>query len=828
MDDSNVGKMLADIPETLPVLVLQDAVLFPGALIALQVDEDDAERARARMRSGKPLVAVVSATRDGDEDESDGSDDSDGEDSELASTSEEVLVELRDMGVAARIASVTAGEGGAQTVVLHGLCRIRLGEIREREPQLVASVEKVVEKQIPATTKVEALTIQAKKLSREILAMLPGVPAEVAAAVQQMADPGQLADTLAHRVPAPLSEKQAALEELDLGKRLELVVNMLSRRREVLEVSSKIETAVHSSISKAEKEHMLRRRMAAIQKELGDVEEDNGKGNLEEKLKDLKLPEETRKQVDRELSRLARIPQQSPETNVVRGWLQLVADLPWNKATEDNLDLDHAQSILDADHHGLAKVKKRIVSYLAVRKLKNDLKGPILCLVGPPGVGKTSLGQSVARAMGRKLVRVSLGGVRDEAEIRGHRRTYVGAMPGRIIQAMKRAGTKNPVLMLDEIDKLGHDGQHGDPSSALLEVLDPEQNNSFSDHFLEAPFDLSQVLFFATANSLDTIPGPLRDRMEVLELPGYTMAEKIAIARAHLIQKQLDAHGIGGTKVHFDDGSLEKLVMGHTREAGVRSLEKRIADVSRALAVEKVSGGLPDNVDRLINEDEVERILGQDKYDRVPDARVSMPGIASGLAWTSVGGDVLFIEAASMPGRGQFILTGQLGSVMKESAQAAFSYVKANAERLGVPIAELEKMDLHVHFPAGATPKDGPSAGVTLVTALVSLLTGIKVRGDTAMTGEMSLRGRVLPVGGIKEKILAAHRLGYKRVCLPKANARDLAELPEATRKDLEFILAETLEDVLVATLETNPIKGASLTTIDSLAPGGSQAVVSK
>ncbi len=661
MDEKKRGKQPIELPDTLPVLVLQDAVLFPGALVGLTVDEEDAERAKARARSGTPIVAVVSARREEHVESPQGTGD-------ISEGADEVLVELHDVGVAARIAQVTESNG-EYTVVLQGLCRINLGDIKERDPQLVASVMPIGERWNKDSPHLAALVARAKKLAQEILALLPNVPADVAGSIQALTDPSELADTLAHRVPGTLNDKQRALEENDVEKRLAIVIGMLGKRHQILEVSSKIDQSVRESVGKAEREHILRRKLQAIQKELGEGEEDNGKGSLEHALEGLTLPEDVKKQVDRELARLGRIPAQSPESNVSRTWLQWIADLPWSTRSEDVRDLDRSQAILDADHHGLEKVKKRIVSYLAVRALKNDLKGPILCLSGPPGVGKTSLGQSIAKAMGRKLVRVSLGGVRDEAEIRGHRKTYVGAMPGKIIQALKRAGTKNPILMLDEIDKLGRDGGHGDPAAALLEVLDPEQNNTFTDHYLEVPFDLSGVLFLATANSLESIPGPLRDRMEILELPGYTLEEKLSIAKKHLVKKQLEAHGIGGEQIEIDDAALERIAMGHTREAGVRTLEKRIANVARALAVEKVSGNLPDGVGRLVDAAEVEKLLGPDKFENEQAERMSIPGVASGLAWTPVGGDVLFIEAAQMPGKGQLILSGQLGSVMKESAQ---------------------------------------------------------------------------------------------------------------------------------------------------------------
>ena len=646
-------------------------------------------------------------------------------------------------------------------------------------------------------TEVEALALEARRIARDILALLPAVPPQVARGLDQIKDPGALADVLAHHVPAAAAEKQKVLSTLDPVARLQHVVALLARRREVLKAARDIEGAVQEQVSKAEREHILRRKLAAIQEELGEGPESDA-DDLAKKIAALKLPEGVRAQVDKEMARLSKLPEQSPERQVARTWLQWIADLPWGVITEDNLDVASAREVLDADHHGLAKVKKRVLQFLAVRKLRGDLKGPILCLVGPPGVGKTSLGQSIARAMGRKFVRVSLGGVRDEAEIRGHRRTYVGALPGRIVQALRRAGTANPVVMLDEIDKLGA-GFQGDPSAALLEVLDPEQNNSFADHYLEVPFDLSKALFIATANALDTVPLPLRDRMEIIEIPSYTLEEKAAIARAHLLPKQLEAHALSDSRVDLSQAALERIISAHTREAGVRSLEKRLADVCRAIAMEKAAGTLVEP--RTVLPDELETLLGPDRYQ--PDVReeANQPGVAAGLAWTPVGGEVLYVEALRMPGKGQLILSGQLGEVMKESARAALSYVQANAAELGVPERPMEGWDVHVHVPAGATPKDGPSAGVTLFTALVSLMTGVPVRGDTAMTGEATLRGRVLPVGGIKEKVLAAHRLGLKRVIVPEACAADLKEIPQQVRDELQIVLVKRMDEVLTAAL---------------------------
>ena len=797
----------SEFPSTLPVLVLEDAVVFPGPVVALSMDGDALAQAEELLRSGPKLIALAHEQRRADAD------------AEVTT-----LPLLRPIGVVARIVQIGRGPDGETAVVVEGLARVRIGEVHKDGERLTAQIEAVVPAQAPHRPEVSALALELKKLSAEILAMIDGVPRQLRQAIQNLDDAEALGDMLAWRVPADSEEKLAVLGELDLGTRLRLVLQMLGRRREVLKVSNEIDRSVNAEIGKAQHEHLLRQRMKAIRGELNELaggEADDGKNGaegLEKQLATAQLPADVQAQVKKELARLKNLPEQSPEVSVARTWLQWVADLPWQKLTEDNLSVDNAQSTLDRDHQGLGKVKKRITEYLAVRSLKQAVdasrstKGPIICLVGPPGVGKTSLGQSVARAMGRKFVRVSLGGVRDEAEIRGHRRTYVGAMPGRILQAMKRAGTSNPVLMLDEIDKLGA-GSMGDPSAALLEVLDPEQNNAFADHYLGVPFDLSRVLFIATANTLETVPAPLRDRMEILEIPSYTLHEKVAIARTHLLPKQLEANGIANVAVHLDDAALIKIVAGYTREAGVRNLERRLAELSRAVAVERVKGDLPEGADRLITESEIERILGPEQFTPEALERTGLPGIATGLAWTPVGGEVLFVEATQMVGKGQVILTGQLGEVMRESAQAALSYLKANAVALGLPPNPLEGKDLHLHVPAGGTPKDGPSAGVTIFTALVSLLTGIRVRPDVAMTGEATLRGRVLPVGGIKEKVLAAHRLGLRRIILPERCRRDLLEVPDSAKNDLEFIFVERMEQALAAALETNPLVGPFVPT---------------
>src|SRR3954469_3940370 len=750
----------------LPVFVLEDAVLLPGAVARLETDAKGAALARKLSRSDDKQVVVTLSTE-----------------SELGVHPIDALGRIEGVG----------RDGG---VIVAATGRVRVLAFEEGEPVPTARVEEIVPPKAEGT-EAEALALEARRLARDILALLPGIPPQVGKALDDVEDPGALADVLAHHVQADAGDKQNVLSTVDPIERLKLVIALLVRRREVLKAAHDIEGAVQEKVSKAEREHILRKKLEAIQHELGEGPESDT-DDLGKRIAAIKLPEEVRAQVDKELARFRKLPEQSPERQVARTWLQWVADLPWGTHTEDVLEVENARNILDADHHGLAKVKKRVLQFLAVRKLRGDLKGPILCLSGPPGVGKTSLGQSIARAMGRKFVRVSLGGVRDEAEIRGHRRTYVGALPGRIVQALKRVGTSNPVVMLDEIDKLGA-GYQGNPSAALLEVLDPEQNHSFADHYLEVPFDLSKVLFIATANTLETIPAPLRDRMEILEIPSYPLEEKAAIARAHLLPKQLDAHGLAGARVELTDAALKRIIAEHTREAGGRSLEKRLADVCRAIAMEKVGGPLEEP--RRVPPEEIEALLGPDRFQPELREDAGTPGIAAGLAWTPVGGEVLYVETLRMPGKGQLILSGQLGDVMKESARAALSYVQAHAAQLGVSDRPLEGWDVHVHVPAGATPKDGPSAGVTLFTALVSLLSGVPVRSDTAMTGEATLRGRVLPVGGIKEKVLAAHRLGLKRVVIPEACAADLKEIPQQVRDELQIVLVKRMDEVLTAAL---------------------------
>ena len=618
--------------------------------------------------------------------------------------------------------------------------------------------------------------------------------------LDNVTDPGALADLVASNLAVATEEKQRVLEAMEVKARLRLCLQLLTRQLEVLKVKREISSMVQEEMGKNQREYVLRQQLKAIKEELGEDDGDQGDLDvLEERMSKANLPTDAETVARKQLKRLRAMQVGSAEYTVVRTYIDWILDIPWSALTPDNMEIAQVRRVLDEDHTGLEKVKKRIVEFLAVRKLKSDKKGPILCLLGPPGVGKTSLGRSVARALGRKFVRISLGGVHDEAAIRGHRRTYVGALPGQIIQGMKKAQTINPVFVLDEIDKVGHDFR-GDPAAALLEVLDPEQNDTFSDHYLEIQYDLSKVMFIATANVGDTIPAPLRDRMEIIELPGYTRREKLAIARQHLVPKQIEDHGLKSTQLELTDGALQVIIESHTREAGVRRLEQQIASVVRGVAVKVAEGEVgPWKID---TEEDLRPFLGLARFTSEIAERTDEAGVATGLAWTSVGGEILFIEATRMHGSGKLQLTGQLGDVMKESAQAAMSYVRTRAEQFRIPVDFLEKSDIHIHIPAGGMPKDGPSAGVTMMTSIVSLLSGIRIRHDVAMTGEITLRGRVLPVGGIKEKILAAHRAGIKRVILPERNVADLEEVPQEVRDELEFVPVTKMDDVLRAALE--------------------------
>jgi ATP-dependent Lon protease len=771
-----------EIPAILPILPLRNSVFFPGGVLPLAVGRTKTIALIKDAVRDDQVIGVVTQKRAEEEDPS--------------------AADLHTMGTVARIVKLLKMGEDNYSLVVQGLARFKINEITQEQPYLKAKISPVEDLTSVEDVEVEALSINLKKLAREVIELMPELPAAATELVESITHPGHLADLIAANVDVPIEEKQQVLETIDLKSRMKLVLEILNRKREILKLSNKIDSQVKGEMSKTQREYYLRQQLKAIKEELGELgEEEEEIDELGERIKKLGLPPDVEKVATKELNRLKSIPTASSEYTVARTYLEWIADLPWTTKSDDNLNIENAKDVLTADHYGLEKIKKRILEYLAVRKLKNDMRGPILCFVGPPGVGKTSLGQSIAKSLGRKFVRMSLGGVRDEAEIRGHRRTYVGALPGRIIQSMKKAGTVNPVMLLDEIDKLGADFR-GDPSAALLEVLDPEQNNTFSDHYLDVNYDLSKVMFIATANQLDPIPAPLRDRMEILELPGYTQEEKEQIARKHLIPKQLKEHGLTEQMLVIPDDTLRKIIASYTREAGVRSLERRIADVCRAVAVDVAANA---ETKKEIVVDQLEVILGPESYTPEVAERVEVPGVATGLAWTPVGGDLLFIEATKMTGKGQLVLTGQLGDVMKESAQAALSYMRSKATALNIPENFLEKQDIHVHFPAGAIPKDGPSAGVTIFTALVSLMTGVRVRSDVAMTGEATLRGLVLPVGGIKEKMLAAHRAGIKRVILPERNKKDLIDVPEQAKKEMEFIFAKHMDDVLKAALEEDP-----------------------
>jgi ATP-dependent Lon protease len=664
-------------------------------------------------------------------------------------------------------------------------------------PFLLARVEYIADTSGPSS-EIEALALNLKRLAAEAIELLPRAPGELANAVQAIESPSSLADMVASFMDVKPAERQQILETLDLKTRLERVSEHLSHRIEVLRLQRQIEQQTRGAIDERHREVLLREQMKQIQKELG---EDGGTGQevreLGEAIDKAGMPPEALEQAKKELKRLERMADAGAEYSMLRTWIDWMLQLPWSKLDDESIDIARARKVLEEDHYGLEKIKKRILEYLAVRKLNPQGRSPILCFVGPPGVGKTSLGQSIARALGLKFVRTSLGGLHDEAEIRGHRRTYIGALPGNIIQALRKAGTRNPVMMLDEIDKLGA-GIHGDPSSALLEVLDPEQNNTFRDNYVGLPFDLSKVLFIATANVLDTIPGPLRDRMEIIELTGYTEQEKVEIARRYLVRRQLEANGLKAEQAEITEDALRQLAHEYTREAGVRNLERAIGAVLRNIAVRIAEGAI---TQRTIVPEDLRTILGPPRFESDVAMRTSVPGVATGLAWTPVGGDILFIESTRVPGGGRLILTGQLGDVMRESAQAAMSLVKGRAERLGIDVSAFRKSDIHIHIPAGAIPKDGPSAGVTMFTSLVSLLTGKTVDSTVAMTGEISLRGLVLPVGGIKEKVIAAHRAGIRTVLLPARNRNDLEDVPESVRKELRFVFCERVEDVLAEAL---------------------------
>ena len=788
------SELLENMPEELPILPLRNTVAFPFSIMPLTIGIPRSERLLEDAMKGSRLIGLA-ASKD-------------------ASIKEPQPEQVYDIGTVASISRVFKLPDDTMNVIVQGLERFRVDHWTKTEPYLMARISLIPER-VDEGVETEALVHSLRELAKEIVKISPNWPDNLANFLDQVQDPRYLVYIAGGNSGLGMEEAQSLLETDDVKDKLRALISHLAHQKEVLKLGQKIKSDAEETLDKAQREYYLRQQLKAIQKELGEPDEgqsESVRDEYEEKLKKANLPEEAEKEARRELKRLASMSPHSAEHPVIRTYLDWLTDLPWHNFSEDQLDVDHARNILDEDHYDLQEVKDRLIEYLAVRKLVRDRDmtsdsgeegnsgesgGAILCFAGPPGVGKTSLGQSIARALGRKFTRMSLGGMRDEAEIRGHRRTYVGAMPGRIIQAIKRVGTRNPVFMLDEVDKIGSDWR-GDPSSALLEVLDPAQNHAFRDHYLDVDFDLSDVVFITTANRLDTVPPPLRDRMEVIQLEGYTEHEKVRIAQDYLVPRQIRANGIRKDEITFTEEALKKIIHDYTREAGVRNLERQIGAVCRKAAVRIAANTL----DRIkVTSDIVREYLKKEKFESETSESIDIPGIATGLAVTATGGDILFIEATRMRGTGHLKMTGQLGEVMRESAEIGYSYVRAKSHDLGLPKDVFRKEDVHVHVPAGAIPKDGPSAGVAMVMAMTSLFTGQPVRGDVGMTGEVTLRGRVLPVGGIKMKVLAAHRAGLTTVILPKQNERDLEELPEDVKKDITFVPVERVEEALSVAL---------------------------
>ena len=776
--------------DALILISTRNLVLFPGTVLPLTMGRQrSVTAAQTAIRLNRPVGLVLQ--RDPTHDDP-------------------MPVDLHRVGTEANLLRYVTSPDGSHHVICQGERRFRITEFLDGYPFLVARVERIAEPE-EASREIDARLLNLRNQALEVLQLLPQTPGELVNAVQNVTSAPALADLIASFMDITPQEKQEVLETISIERRLERVSQMLEYRLEVLRLSRQISDRTKETMDERQREFLLREQMKTIQKELGEGDDAKAQeiAELRKKIEDAHMPDEVETHTKKELGRLERMPEASGEYSMARTYLEWLAELPWSVESATAVDISEARRILDEDHYGLRKVKRRILEYLAIHKLNPKGRSPILCFVGPPGVGKTSLGQSIARATGRKFVRVSLGGTHDEAEIRGHRRTYIGALPGNIIQSIRRAGTRDPVMMLDEIDKLGAGGFHGDPASALLEVLDPEQNSTFRDNYLGVPFDLSHVMFITTANVLDTIPGPMRDRMEIIELTGYTEDEKFEIAKRYLIRRQLEANGLKPEQAEITDEALHAVIRDYTREAGVRNLEREIGSVLRSITM-KIAEGSATRVRADVGD--LHDILGPRRFEGEVSMRTSVPGVATGLAWTPVGGDILFIEAARNPGKGGLILTGQLGEVMRESAQAALSLVKGRAVSIGIDPKLFETSDIHIHVPAGAIPKDGPSAGVAMFTALVSLLTQRTVRSDAAMTGEISLRGLVLPVGGIKEKVVAAARAGLQTVILPARNQKDYEEIPETARNDLGFVWAEKVEDVIQAALEpAAPAPGEAL-----------------
>ncbi|MGP8153696.1 MAG: endopeptidase La [Smithella sp.] len=784
MTEQNVSenKNAFNIPEVIPILPLHNVIVFPKTVIPLEVTGNASTLVDEAM-TGDRLIGLIMSKKEPDKPKQYKKDD------------------LHQVGTCAVIMKMAKTAENHTQMLLQGVSRFSIEEIIEGKPYQQARIKLIEEKDVK-DLETEALMSNLLSLFDRILKLSPFLPPEFGPMTKSIAEAGTLADLIASIINAPLEEKQKVLDVADVKERLKELTRLVTHQMEVLELGNKIESKVKDDIDKSQRDYYLRQQMKAIRQELGETDENVVETEeYRKKIEEKNLPEEARKEALRELQRLSLMSPSSAEYTVSSTYLDWMTALPWNESTTDNLDIAKARQILDEDHYGLIKPKKRIIEYLSVRKLKPDSKGPILCFVGPPGTGKTSLGHSIARALGRKFVRISLGGVRDEAEIRGHRRTYIGALPGRIIQSLRRAESNNPVFMLDEIDKVGSDFR-GDPSSALLEVLDPQQNNSFSDHYLDVPFDLSRVMFITTANITDPIPPALLDRLEVIELTGYTQEEKVKIAERYLIPRQLTENGLTAAQFKLTAKALIKIITGYTREAGVRSLEREIANACRGVAAQ-----IAENIikSKTLTDKDIPRYLGTARVLTDIDARITKPGIAIGLAWTPVGGDMLFIEATAMKGKKGLTLTGQLGDVMKESAAAALSFIRANARSLGVKPGFFDELDIHIHVPAGAIPKDGPSAGVTMLTALTSLLTNRKVKKHLAMTGEITLRGAVLPVGGIKEKVLAAYRAGIRTILLPEWNRKDIEDIPANVQKSISFKFLKDMMDVAGLALE--PVK---------------------
>jgi ATP-dependent Lon protease len=764
-------------PDSMIILPVRQTVLFPGIVLPLAIGRKSSiAAAQEAVRQERPLGVVLQ--RD-------------------PAVEEPTPEQLYAVGTAAQILRYVTAPDGTHHVIAQGVRRFRVLEYLPGFDFRVARIEEIGTAEV-LSPEIEARARLVQSRAREAMQLLPNVPPEMVATIENLESPSALADFIAGILDAKPAEKQDVLETFDIKERLDKVLALLVQRIEVLKISKEIGEQTQQSLSSQQREHILREQLRHIQKELGEGDEKSVEiAELREAIEKAGMPKEAEDQANKELKRLERMPDVSPEYGIIRAYLDWLIGLPWSKLDPDAIDIAEARRILDEDHYGLPKIKRRILEYLAVRKLNPEGRSPILCFVGPPGVGKTSLGQSIAKPTGRKFVRLSLGGVHDEAEIRGHRRTYIGALPGNIIQSIRKAGTRNPVMMLDEVDKLGA-GFHGDPSAALLEVLDPEQNSTFRDNYLGVAFDLSKVMFIATANVLDTVPGPVRDRMEVIELPGYTEDEKLEIAKRYLLKRQFAANGLRPEQCEITDDAIRSIIRDYTREAGVRNLERLIGAACRHVAMRIAEGA----VERMrIDAAALPTILGPRRFENEVAMRTSVPGVATGLAWTPTGGDILFIEATRVPGSGRLILTGQLGEVMKESAQAALTLAKARAGDLGIDLGLFEKSDVHIHVPAGAIPKDGPSAGVAMFVALVSLLTGRTARSDTAMTGEISLRGLVLPIGGVKEKVLAAARAGITTVMLPARNQKDLEDVPEAARSQVRFVWMERVDDAVAAAL---------------------------